>query len=83
MIATIQLPDDIKRIADDRAAESGYADTSEYVRALILADVDQPITAELEAHLVRARETRLIEVTPEFRAEKYRKLEQLHREGKL
>ena len=56
-IVMIQLPDEIKRIVEDRAAESGYADLSEYVRALILADVDQPITLKLEAQLVRARQT--------------------------
>ena len=81
-ITTIRLPDDVKRIADDRAAESGYTDASAYVRALILADADQPISAELEEHLLRARKTPAIEVTPEFREEKYRKLDELHREGK-
>ena len=81
--ATIQLPEDIKRIADDRAVESGFADASEYVRALILADTEQPITPEMEEHLMNALKTPAIEVTPQLLAEKHRKLTELHRKGQL
>ena len=61
---TILLPDEVKRIAEDRAAAAGYADTSSYVQALILADAAEPVDAALEAHLLRAMDTPARPMTP-------------------
>ena len=52
----IQIPDDIKRLADAQAAAAGYANVEDYVGALITAD-GNPISAELESHLVAALQT--------------------------
>ncbi|HWE93330.1 MAG TPA: hypothetical protein VG269_05090 [Tepidisphaeraceae bacterium] len=72
--ATITVPDDIKRLADTRAAAAGYSTVGEYVEALILADAGQPIPPELEAHLLNALQSPAKEVTPGYWDEKRSKL---------
>lgn len=61
--ATIQISDALTELALARAAASGHASLDEYVQALILADVELPITPELEAHLLSALETPAREIT--------------------
>ena len=75
---TINLPDDLKRIADTRAAAAGYANVGEYVGALILADASDPISPELEAHLLKALQTPAKEVSPDYWDAKREKLSDLH-----
>jgi len=81
--ATITLPVDIKRMAETRAAAAGFEDADEYVAALILAGAGEPVSEELEAHLLKALQKpgRLMS-SADWDA-KRRRLEQLHREGKL
>ena len=49
----IKIPDDIKKLADAQAAAAGYTNVEDYVGALIVADAN-PVSADLESHLVAA-----------------------------
>ncbi|HSU66088.1 MAG TPA: hypothetical protein VLJ39_04420 [Tepidisphaeraceae bacterium] len=62
--AAIQISEELKELARQRALAAGYANVDEYVRALIVADTTPPISAELEAHLLRALESPAREITP-------------------
>jgi hypothetical protein len=78
MSVAITLSDEIKRIADQRAADRGYPDTTKYVESLIVADAGGPISEELEQHLLKSFQSPLIEATPEYWASKHKALEKLH-----
>jgi plasmid stability protein len=65
---TIELPDDLRRRIDVRAAEGGYARVEDYLRDFILVNTEtdsgaEPISPELEARLLRALDTPLREMT--------------------
>jgi hypothetical protein len=75
---TITLPEDLQRMAHTRASSIGYKTVADYVGALILADAGEPISAELEEHLLKALKTPSIEVTPAYWQEQKRKLAALH-----
>jgi hypothetical protein len=64
--ASIAISEEIKRLADTRAAAAGYASVGDYVGALILADAGEPISPELESHLLVALNTPARKVTAEF-----------------
>ena len=64
--ASIAIPEEIKRLADTRAAAAGYASVGDYVGALILADAGEPVSPELEAHLLASLDTTARQVTAEF-----------------
>jgi hypothetical protein len=61
--ATIQLPEDIIRLAAARAAAAGHQSLDEYIRALVLADAEAAISPKLEAHLLAALDTPSREMT--------------------
>lgn len=76
---TIELPDDLRRTIDTRAAEGGYARVEDYLRDFILVNTAsasgaEPISAELEARLLRALDTPLREMTDADWDEKRRAL---------
>lgn len=48
----ISLPDDIKTIAEADASKAGQT-LEEYVTHLIIAHVDQPVSDEVEAELLK------------------------------
>ena len=62
--STITLPDHIRQLAEARAAMGGFAGADEYVQALILSDVAEPIETQLEEHLLRAMESPGKQMTP-------------------
>jgi hypothetical protein len=82
MSAAIELSEDIKRIADQRAADRGYRDVATYVESLIVADAGGPISEELEAHLLKSLQSPGIQVTPEYVESKHRALEEWYRKGR-
>jgi len=79
MSSHIQIAPEVRRLADARAA-AGYPTVAEYVRALILADAGEPITPELESHLLSALKTPAKSVTPAYWDEKRAKLAANRRE---
>ena len=81
MSAAITLSEEIKRIADQRAADRGYSDITKYVESLIVADAGGPISEELEQHLLKSLQSPLIEATPEYWESKHRALEKRHGKG--
>lgn len=54
---TIELPDDVQRQFDAMAAAGGYARVEDYVRDFIIAATAEPISEDLEAHLLKAMES--------------------------
>lgn len=77
----ISLPDSLKRYVEERVAEGGYGNTSEYVRELIRKDRDERrrlTREELEALLLEGIESLDrdggIPVTPEYWQERRRRL---------
>lgn len=48
----ISLPDDLKRIVDERVSEGGFASHSEYVRSLIRKDQKRMERDRIEAKLL-------------------------------
>jgi len=48
----ISLPEHIKRIAEARASQAGYATVDAYVASLIEADEVVPLSKELEAEML-------------------------------
>lgn len=59
----VTLPDDLKAFADAEASRAGYADATEYVRALLRDAQQQRARAELEAELVNGLQSPAAEVT--------------------
>ena len=53
----IELPDDVERQVGARAAAGGYARVEDYLRDFIVAATAEPISEELEAHLLQAMES--------------------------
>lgn len=76
MPETIALSEQVTRIAGARAAAAGFSNLSQYIDALILADAGEPISQEVESHLLAAKKTPIIEVTPGYWDEKRHKLSQ-------
>ncbi|HET6246668.1 MAG TPA: hypothetical protein VFE47_03135 [Tepidisphaeraceae bacterium] len=70
----ITLSDELGRIAGARAAAEGYSNVSQYVQALIQADAGEPLTPEMEDHLLKSLDSPSIEVTPGYWDAKRRKL---------
>ena len=72
----ISLPDNLKRYVEQRVADGGYGNTSEYIRDLIRQDREErrrQAQRHLEALLLEGVESlergETVEVTPEFWAE--------------
>ena len=78
MTSTISIPEDIKQLAEARAASQGFSGANEYVQSLILADAAEPIDAALEAHLLRALEEPAIEMTAADWDAKRQRLADIH-----
>jgi hypothetical protein len=83
-MATLQLTlsDDERRLAETRAKELGFKSVEAYAQSLIAADVELPISQELEAELLAAMKTPLREMTPADWDEKRRRLIERHRQAK-
>jgi hypothetical protein len=83
-MATLQLTlsDDERRLAETRAKELGFKSVEAYAQSLISADVELPISQELEAELLAAMKTPLREMTPADWDEKRRRLIERHRQAK-
>ncbi|HEX4792620.1 MAG TPA: hypothetical protein VH370_02450 [Humisphaera sp.] len=82
-MSTITLPDEVKRLADARAAAAGYADADQYIAALILAGAGEAISPELESHLLKSLGTPAREITDKDWDARRKRLTDLHDEGKL
>jgi hypothetical protein len=66
----LQLPQHLKRIAEQRAAAAGYESIDSYIASLIDADCVAPISEEMEAQLIKGLESGpAVDITPEFLTE--------------
>ncbi len=71
-----------QRDAERRAKELGFSNVEAYAQSLIAADVELPVSEELEAELLRAMKTPLHEMTPADWNEKRQRLIERHRQAK-
>lgn len=78
----LTLSDDERRNAESRAKELGFPSIEAYAQSLISADVELPISEELEAELLRAMKTDVREMTAADWDEKRRRLIERHRQAK-
>jgi hypothetical protein len=78
----INLSERERTDAAARAAESGYASVEEYVADLVRADVELPVSEELEAEIARGLERPAREMTAADSDEKRRRLIERHRNAK-
>ena len=78
----LTLSDDERRLAETRAKELGFPSVEAYAQSLISADVELPISEELEAELLAAMQTPVREMTPADWDEKRRLLIERHRQAK-
>jgi len=78
----VTLTDDERREAETRARELGFPNVEAYARSLIAADVELPVSAELEAELLQAMNTPAREMTPAEWDDKRRQLIERHRQAK-
>ena len=78
----INLSDRERTDAAARAAELGYASVEEYVADLVRADVELPVSEELEAELLRGLQRPAREMTAADWDEKRRWLIERHRNVK-
>ena len=74
----ISLSADTKVLAKARAAERGCRTIDQYIQTLIREDGPVPVSAELEAHLMKSLKGGTRRATPGFWAEKRRKLRRQH-----
>ena len=51
---TIRIPDSAKELIEQQAAKAGYADTGDYLVALVERDRNRALRDEIEAKLVEA-----------------------------
>lgn len=65
---TLNLPDDLKALAEARARESGQS-LDAYLASLIRADAEQDVSEELEQALLEGLASPSVEVTPQFWAD--------------
>lgn len=68
-MATLHLnvPDEVKALAEARAAESGYTRVEDYVTSLVRADATQDLSEEMEqAVLDGLNSGPAVDVTPRF-----------------
>jgi len=80
--STITLPKKLDEIAKARAAECGCRTVDQYVQMLIQADSPAPISEVIEKELLKSLAGRGHEATPQFWAEKKRRLRQVMRKAK-
>lgn len=73
----IELPDRVKVLADARSIEAGYPSLDKYIASLIEADEALPLSAELEAELLKG----LTGVAREFTSSDWNEKRQQLREG--
>jgi len=78
----LNLSDEDQRKAAARASELGYSSLEAYLHSLILADVETPISAELEAELLKGLAKPSREMSPGDWQEKRRRLIEQHRQAK-
>ena len=78
----VTLTDDERRDAETRARELGFPNVETYARSLIAADVELPVSAELEAELLKGMKSPAREMTPADWDEKRRRLIERHRQAK-
>jgi len=77
MTLHLNLPDDLKSLAESRARESGHSSLDAYLVSLIRADADQDISAELEAQLIEGIESGPpVEATPQYWADLKRRAQE-------
>ncbi len=72
VMATLQLnlPEQIKTAAEQRAAAGGYTSVDSYIASLIEADKIAPISDALEAELIKGLNSGpAVEITPELLAD--------------
>ncbi len=75
----VTLTDDERCDAETRARELGFPNVEAYARSLIAADVELPVSAELEAELLQAMGRPAREVTPADWDEERRRLIERYR----
>jgi hypothetical protein len=78
---SISLPDEIKALADAEAMRAGQT-LDEYVANLIIAHVDQPVGADLEAELLKGLSSPARQFSPAAWDEKTRKFEERQSRGR-
>ena len=76
----ITLPDDVATLAEAEALRAGRT-LDEYVADLIVAHIDQPVGATLEAELLKGLDTPGIEPSPQSWEDKKRRFEQRRTAG--
>ena len=79
----IMLTDDERSRAEVRAQELGYPGVEAYIAAVVRADIELPVSEELEAELLQAMTTPAREMTPADWDEKRRRLAEQHRQAKV
>jgi hypothetical protein len=71
----LNLSDDLKAVAEKRAAAAGYESVEAYIASLIEADQTAPISDELEAELLKGLDSGPAEeITPEYLADLKRRV---------
>jgi hypothetical protein len=78
----LNLSDDEQKKAKLRASELGFSSLESYLHSLISADVDAPLSDELEAELLKALDKPGREMSPGDWQEKRRRLVEKHRQAK-
>jgi antitoxin ParD1/3/4 len=69
MTVHLNIPDELKALAEARARESGQT-LEDYLASLIRADTEQDVSEELERELLEGLNSGpAVEVTPEFWAD--------------
>lgn len=76
------IDDEERQRSEARAAELGYANVETYLLALLQADVERPLSEEIENELIEALATPAREMTPADWDEKRRRLIESHRQAK-
>jgi len=75
---TTDLPDDIYASVAARAALGGFARVEDYLRAIIVAGLGEPISKELEEKLLEGLDSPSREMTPADWEAKKRELIEWH-----
>ena len=66
--ALVRLPEELRRLAESRAAETGHDNIDDYVADLVRADTGLDLSGSLEAELLEGLDSGApIELTPELR----------------
>ena len=74
----IALPESMKHFVQERVTEGGYSSVSEYIRELIRADQKRNAQERIDSLLLEGLDSgKPVAVTPEYWAEKKRRLSEM------